>query len=283
MLKSSEDGDHETPPAALDATVDLSRVDTSIVTHISSFVGTSRGLLSLAQTCKAFGWRRPRSTPGWSVAEESARLAVRSGATDGEMDSLPRYVSGVTTWLSILHAFELPLMFDVLLGSDVEHRDKDGYPCSVEFGNEGTEDKTKVYGALDFYPSSAVVSSYVMRSGSHFAEFQIGHGRPNIGVVRPMESLNAGTFRDGFFRDEFYFIRDPERYNFEPRLDELYSTFLAQRADDWGNGNVHACEYQACIGRLCWTDWNDEEGGIIGESSTHFVGMLLNLIWTRVH
>ena len=42
--------------------------------------------------------------------------AVRSSATDGEIDSLPQYVTGTTTWLPILHRFEHLLEFDVLLG-----------------------------------------------------------------------------------------------------------------------------------------------------------------------
>jgi len=174
-------------PADLDAAVDLTRVDASIVTHISSFVGTSRELLGLALTCKTFGWRQPTSTLDWSLAEESARQVVRSRATDGEVDSLPRYASGLTTWLSILHAFELPLMFDVLLGGDVEYRDEDGY---YEF-EPGEEDKTTVYGALDIYASTAVASGYVMRSGSHFTEFDIT-GESSIGIVRPMAGLDAG-------------------------------------------------------------------------------------------
>ena len=53
--------------------------------------------------------------------------AVRSSASDGEIDSLPQYVTGTTTWLSILHRFEHLLEFDVLLGghSHIGHRNGD--------------------------------------------------------------------------------------------------------------------------------------------------------------
>lgn len=181
----------------------------------------------------------------------------------------------MTTWLSILHAFELPLMFDVLIGGDVEYRDKDGF---YEF-EPGEEDKTTVYGASDYYVSAAVASGYVMRSGSHFTEFVVhGNGMPTIGIVRPMASLDAGTGTD------YFFINDSEeRYIVRSRLEELYTDFLAQRTDDWGDGNVHACEYRPSTGRMCWTNWNDEEEE--GSSNTErfsnrnratTFGMLLN-------
>ena len=50
------EGNHEVLPVVVAATVDLSRIDTSLVTQISSFLGTSRELLNLALTCK---WMAP--------------------------------------------------------------------------------------------------------------------------------------------------------------------------------------------------------------------------------
>ena len=64
--RRQEEGNHEVLPAvavvevAVTVTVDLSIVDKSLVTHISSFLGTSHELFSLALTCKAFG--QPTST-----------------------------------------------------------------------------------------------------------------------------------------------------------------------------------------------------------------------------
>ncbi|EJK65271.1 hypothetical protein THAOC_13889, partial [Thalassiosira oceanica] len=86
-------GDHTVLPVVrvVTATVDLSRVDTNIVTQISSFLGSSDELFNLALTCKSFGWRQPTSTLNWSLVEEVARQAVRSRATDAEMNSLPQY------------------------------------------------------------------------------------------------------------------------------------------------------------------------------------------------
>ena len=81
------------------AMVDLSRIDASIVTQISSFVGVSRDLLNLALTCKSFGWRQPASTLGWSLVEEAACQTVCS-KSDRES------VSRTTTWLTILHKLE---------------------------------------------------------------------------------------------------------------------------------------------------------------------------------
>ncbi|EJK59792.1 hypothetical protein THAOC_19944 [Thalassiosira oceanica] len=109
------EGNHDVLPAVMEVavtvTVDLSRVDTGLITHIASFLGTPRELLNLALTCKAFGWRQPVSALDWSLFEEVARQAVFLRATDAEMGCLPRYVSGVTTWMSILHRHEHLLTF----------------------------------------------------------------------------------------------------------------------------------------------------------------------------
>ena len=248
--------DHAVLPVT--TTVDLSRLDQSLVIQIFSFLGTSRELLSLALTCKSFGWRQPMSTLNWSLVEEVSRQAVCSRANGDEMRLLPRYVSGTTTWLSILHRFEHPLVFDVLLGGDIEHRDGD---------------KTTVY-ADEGEICTAMSSGYVMRSGTHYAQFKIINGEPYIGIVRPMPGLDAGAYNDGCC-----FVGLPD----------FYSAFLEQRSDDWGDGNVHACEYNSRNGGMCWTawdeeaDWEDEDGhrvhweGMEGCSTGDTLGMLLNL------
>ena len=112
------EGDHEVLPVVrvVTTTVDLSRLDPSLGTKISSFLGTPDELLNLALTCKSFGWRQSSSTLNWSLVKEVARQAVRSRATDDEMGCLPCYSSGSSTWLSIFHRFEHLLDFDVLLG-----------------------------------------------------------------------------------------------------------------------------------------------------------------------
>ncbi|EJK59992.1 hypothetical protein THAOC_19731, partial [Thalassiosira oceanica] len=73
-------GKHEVLPVdfkvVVTSRVDLSRIDTSIVTQIASFVGNSRELLGLALTCKSFGWRQTASTLNWSLVEEVARQEV---------------------------------------------------------------------------------------------------------------------------------------------------------------------------------------------------------------
>ncbi|EJK61668.1 hypothetical protein THAOC_17799, partial [Thalassiosira oceanica] len=91
-----QEGNHDVLPVAVAtvATVDLSQVDSSIVTHISSFLGTSGELLDLALTCKSFGWHHPASTQNISLVEWVARQAVSSRASDAEMGCLPRYIRG---------------------------------------------------------------------------------------------------------------------------------------------------------------------------------------------
>ena len=246
-------------PVIAKITVDLSRVDMGLVTHISSFIETSSELLNLALTCKSFGWRQPTSVDtmalDWSLIEEVARKAVCSKATDAEMTGcLPHYVSGTTTWLSILNRFEHLLEFDVLLGGGIEHQNGD---------------KTKVRCADDDVICTALSSSPVMRSGSHYAEFQlITEVLLGVGIVRPMPGLVASVYEDG----EFAFFG----------IQRLYSDFLAQRSDDWGDGNVHVCELYCFEGMMNWTNWEGEGHDEDWEGNEPYgpgdtVGMLLNL------
>ena len=69
-LRKQLQGNHEVLPVSTLTVVDLSRIDTSLITQISSFVGSSLELLNLALTCKSFGWQQPLSGLDWSLAEE---------------------------------------------------------------------------------------------------------------------------------------------------------------------------------------------------------------------
>ena len=251
----SRGGSHEVLPILVITTVNLSRIDPCLVTQITSFLGTSRELLNLALTCKSFGASPARASLNWSTVEEVARQAVRSRATDDEMSSLPRFVSGRTTWLSILHRFEHLLLFDVLLGGGLEHRDGD---------------KSRVYGTTDDH-CTALSSSYVMSSGSHYAEFQftaLNYYAPFFGVARTMPKRILGS-------EDFCFFRSVH-----------FDTFLAARTDEWGDGNVHACQYFSLNGHTIWTDfegegtggyhWADWEG-MERCRTGDTIGMLLNL------
>ncbi|EJK49272.1 hypothetical protein THAOC_31875 [Thalassiosira oceanica] len=252
------EGNHGVLPVVVATTVDLSRVDTSIFSHVTSFLGTSRELLNLALTCKAFGWRQPVSTLNWSLVEEVARQTVCSRATDDEMSCLPQYVvTGATTWLSILHRHGHLLVFDVLLGGYIEHVNGDKTAVCMKGGY--------------FCSSVAVSSGYVMRSGAHYAEFLIT-GEPYIGIVRPMPGLDTSAYQEG----DFCFIGD----------DDLYAVFLFQRSDDWGDSDVHECDFSCDDGTLSFTAWeenaideisNYEWVGMESCQSGDTVGMLLNL------
>ena len=214
-------------------TVDISRLDTGLVTHISSFVGTSLELLNLALTCKSFGWQLPGLNS--SLVERVARQTVRSGRNDIEgvrMSgmSLPQYARGRTTWLSILHESEHPLKFDTLLGRGIKH------------SNE-RRSSVKASSVQGFNTVTAVASNYVMLSGVHYAEFQINAGGPHIGILRPMPSL------------------DPDRFandRFSSFTTKFYDQFLAARTHEWGTGNVHTCHYNTRFGGTSWTNWDDE-------------------------
>ena len=254
------EGNHEVLPVVANTTVDLSRVDSSIVIQISSFLGTSRELLNLGLACKSLGRRQPSSALTLPLVEEVARQEVCSRANAADMDSLPQYLSGTTTWLSILYRFEHLLVFDVLLGQQgIEHRNGD---------------KSTVCGTGEFL-CTALSSIYVMKTGSHYAEFEIidgTRGSPYIGIVRPMPNLDAGAAAN----EECYYLIG-ER--------ELYPDFLAQRSDEWGVGDVHACEYCCVDGQMSSTSWEaeaDEEfevdwEGMEGCKAGDIIGLLLNL------
>ena len=242
-------------------TVDLSRFDTGLVSHISSFVGTSRELLNLALTCKSFGWRQPESDRDWSLAEEVAREAVSSGQNDieGVRIALPQYAGGTTTWLSILHRFESPLKFDTLLGRGIAHH---------------KEHKTSVHGTTGNTNanSTAIASNYVMESGIHYTEFQIIAGRPQIGIARPMPNLDS----DRYYANRNFTFLDIWRYGL------LSSTI----DDEWGSGNMHLCQYFCIDGAKFCTGWRrevmdamreDEWEGREDAQAGDTIGMLLNL------
>ncbi|EJK58696.1 hypothetical protein THAOC_21160 [Thalassiosira oceanica] len=231
------EGDHEVLPVVTEVNVtvstavDLSRVTTGIVTHITSFLGKPRELLNLALTCKSFGWRQPVSTLNWSLVEEVSRQAVCSRATDNEMGCLPQYVRGATTWLSILHRHEHLLVFDVLLGGYIEHPNGD---------------KTAVCSTGD-------------------------DGGYCLSVAVPMPGLDTGAYQE----EDFSFIGD----------DDLYAVFLAQRSDDWGDSNVHECDFSCEEGTLSFTAWEENATDEISNydwdgmepcQSGDTVGMLLN-------
>ena len=92
-LRQLLQGNREALPVSTLTVVDLSRIDTSLITDIASFVGTSRELLNLALTSKSFGWQQPATGLDWSLAEEVARQAVCSGQNDLEGVRAPHYRS----------------------------------------------------------------------------------------------------------------------------------------------------------------------------------------------
>ena len=237
-------GNHEALPVSLAPSVDLSRVDTSIVAHITAYLGESRELINLALTCKSFGWRQPTSTLNLSLVEEVARQIVCSRATDLELSCLPPYAGGTTTWLSILNRFDQLLVFDVLLGDYIGH--KDGDPTTVcgtmsRYNDDGTWNENEEMKCI------AVASGYVMTSGIHYAEFNVD-GWAYMGIVRPLPGLDAGRYLQR--EDDFDFIWSTG----------LHCEFLAHRSDDWGGSNVHACELDFSLGDVRWTDWDKNYG-----------------------
>ncbi|EJK60718.1 hypothetical protein THAOC_18878, partial [Thalassiosira oceanica] len=251
---------HETLPVTVSTltTVNLSDIDTSLVAHVASFVGTSRELLNLALTCKAFGWCLgwcQHESEMWSLAEEVARRAVTTLQNSKSVKLiLPEYVRGTRTWLSILHESDRPLKFNTLLGCHIAH---------------SSGDRTSVRGTTERgHSGSAIASGFVMISGLHYAEFEI-RGCPYIGIVRPMPNLDLQRLAR---REDFHFFDM-----------EVFDNCLAARGvRKFGVGIVHACEYCCEDGYSSWTDWDDKQDIMNWDGMEYCrtgdtVGMLLDL------
>ena len=250
------EGCHDVLPVVKQTpTVDLSRLDRGLVTHILSFLGTYLELRNLALTCKSFGWHQPGSWQDLPFAEEVARRVVRSerNGIEGTRITLSQYARGRTTWLSILRESEEPLKFDTLFGRGIRH---------------ANEDKTSVRCGINAGMCTAVASNFVMISGVHYAEFHIVGGTAFIGIVRPMPNLDPVRFAN----DNFHFFRP-----------SLYDDFLAARTDKWGNGNVHVCDCNIFYGKMSWTNWDSEKQLAVDWEGMEYceegdtLGMLLNL------
>ena len=238
-------------------TVDLSRIDPILVAHVASFLGLSRELLSMALTCKAFGWRGASSTPGGSsLVEEVARqfLANQLQPNDVERDALPRYNNGTSSWLPILNDLERlrrPLKFSKLIGPGIAYSGSD----------------SRVKGPSDArYKYSTAMSDYVMRRGVHFATFNlINVGGISIGVARPLR--------------DYFSVNKEERFSmFDNRR---FGGLRAQQTDEWV-GDVHCCQIECREGYMVWTNfqqvntytfWEGYEVFNLGDT----VGLLVDL------
>ena len=225
-LRGEENHDDSLLPVVATASVDLSRVDPSLVAQIASFVGLSRELLSMALTCKSFGWRWPSSTLGLSLVEEAARqfVTIQLRPSDVERNALPPF-GGTTAWLPILHELEqlrLPLKFSKLVCSGIEYA-----------GSESI-----VTSSYDYFCTA--VTSYVMKRGVHYASFKLINGNAIVGVARPFRNFDFANEEEGF--DMFDY--------------KHFGHLLAQRTDAW-IGNVHYCHIECRAGVSIDAEWTD--------------------------
>ncbi|EJK69294.1 hypothetical protein THAOC_09460 [Thalassiosira oceanica] len=212
--------------------VDLSRVDRSLVTQVASFLCRSRELLSMALTCKAFGWRRTPS--GSSLIEEAARqfLVNQLRPSDVERGALPQHGNDTIAWLSIVDELErlrLPLKFSKLVDRDMDYVG---------------ECESRVFASHNVI--STAVTNYVMKRGVHYASFKLIRGDfAIVGVARP-------------FRD-FGFVNEEE--GFDMFEEDNFDDILAQRTDAWV-GDVHYCQYHCGYGTTTWTDFQECKSAI---------------------
>ena len=256
-LRGEENHDDSLLPVEKTATVDLSRVDPTLVAHVASFLGLSRELLSLALTCKTFGWRQSSSAPSGSLVEEAARgfLANQMQPSDVERDALPQYNNETTTWLPILNELEqlrLPLKFSKLIGADITYSGSD----------------SRVKGHSDSrYKYSTAMTDYVMRRGIHYATFNLINGRGTvIGVSRPLHDYDVSV---SAYAEEIFSMFDARRFG----------GLLAQRTDKWV-GDVHCCRIVCGIGLMQWTNWaasHSETEGPGGFDKGDTAGLLVDL------
>ena len=215
-------------PVVTNASIDLSRVDPSLVAYVASFLCLSRELLNLALTCKSFGWRPSSSTTlGLSLIEEAARQLVTTQLqpSDVERNALPP-CDGTTAWLPILHELErlrLPLEFSRLVGRGIAHAGRDS--AVAKYG-EG-------------YECCTAFASYVMKRGVHYASFNLINvgNYVIVGVTRPFHN--------------FDFVNEDE--DFDMYTERHFGNLLAQRTAAWV-GNMHYCQFHCDSGEVNWTD-----------------------------
>lgn len=211
-----------------------------------------------------------------SLASKGYKLRVDEAAKEIiRLLSSVRFDGGfeITSTLAELNFLHTPLQFDMLLGEI----DRLGYVRG---------DKTTIFSTNDDNPSeddpdafsgtdqTAICRNRVMRSGKHYATFNIdGNALTDFfyvwpGIIRPI----SRTWAEQKWND------------IAPSDEHLFANFLEDENDEWGDSNVHYCQYYPFEGECIWGDWKKpnretdqwvEGQGVMTENGV--VGMLLDL------
>ena len=145
----------------------IGTVSNDIVLNITSYLG-SRGLVSLALTCRRFGIIKEGNED--SLVNKAAKEIIKSKWTsDEERHQLPKYND--ESWIELYHELEVlrsPLIFDIF-GSHIKHL----------FFKKDVE--------IISATNSTVISNQIMRSGKHHVTLRFtGDIRGlNVGIIRP--------------------------------------------------------------------------------------------------
>ena len=254
------------------ATVESALFNPDVVFLLAGLLD-ARDLCQVSLTCKTLGGNQAAYN-GLSLVEDAARRLFEC-ASDWERSCLKKYDD--EGWIEVYHHLLMlrsKLTFDQLLGRDIQYGSlsSGGKPVSDSSDHSIVHNmgRSVVMGG-DAFVVTAICREHIMRSGTHFAEFEFSKldnngGLPacSIGIVRPIDGNGVSTF------PWFNLFRD-----------ELFPGMLNQRTSRWGTTSIHCCCYQLRHKSSSSTDWvsqmrhiQDHEY-IIEQSAT--VGLLLNL------
>lgn len=257
------------------AIVDRTIFDNDILLGIAPFLESS-DLANLAITCRSLGSKQLNHGSDWSLVEDVSMQVVIESQTNEERDVLPRYDG--ESWITILHQLELlrsPLAFDLLIGDRIDYVEED-LSCVTSSNPRPGNLLLDLTGT----PQTAICSNQIMRSGKHYATFELTGCGGCIyfytGIIRPMRKFWGNTGLKQFFPCVC------------PSFEAFSSLLLEEDTGDrWGESNVHCCTYFNYEGTCSWTDWREPDdenqsdvdwSGMEGtdiEDGT--VGMLLDL------
>ena len=240
----------------------MDRLDDDLLKRCASYLAPGE-MVSLGRVARRFGL--PGGDPGGSppddssLVEAAARDAFSQAATDDDRLALPRYDNESSVCLyNELVKLRTPLEFNQLIGEDVYLLSKSHVRVS--------SDNSRYW--------NSAISSSVMRSGRHYANFDIIvvnrylDAHVNVGVIRPIKGWD-----------------DRGIENFLPSIIESYDSvsqdLLAERTDKW-HGDVHCCSYYCLDGSCRRTDWytrsNNDWVGRDSLRQPGTIGLLLDLV-----
>lgn len=238
------------------STVETALFSIDVFCHLATFLEPSE-LCQLRVTCKALGSEEHVALDGLCMAEEAARRIFEQSECGEANALLPR--NDDEGWIELCHHLQMsrsPLTFDQLVGIYVKYGDND--KAVVQWKPGGA--------------SSAICGNHIMRTGKHWATFQVREeelgGYLPFGVIRPLPGWGRRRLRE-----------------FQPANPRFRDDLRRERTSRW-EGDVHFCLFYQ-TGECWYSDWegvtnrrSNQEGFNLNSSYDRRMetfGMLLDL------